>query len=166
MSGVELRVSEPGQDGEMHGGLKKYPLGRGGEDRPHSQDMTPMLRKLDGLSVKVDDVIYMPSLDAPDERPHPFVYFISIKNESDEKVTIRGRKWIVREDDGEVTVVEGDGVVGQSPVIGPGENFSYNSYHVTRGDGTAEGAFFGETEDGEWVFTRIPEFRLTVPGWA
>ena len=157
------------REGRDEGGDRKNPrlrLGTGGTNRSKSQDMTPMLRKLDGLSVKVDDVIYMPSLDAPDERPHPFVYFISIKNESDEKVTIRGRKWIVREDDGEVTVVEGDGVVGQSPVIGPGENFSYNSYHVTRGDGTAEGAFFGETEDGEWVFTRIPEFRLTVPGWA
>jgi ApaG protein len=128
--------------------------------------MTPLLRQLEGLSVRVDDVIYMPSLDAPDERPHPFVYFISIKNESQEKVTIRGRKWIVREDDGEVIVVEGDGVVGQSPVLGPGEHFSYNSYHVTRGDGSAEGAFFGETEDGGWVFTRIPEFRLQVPGWA
>ena len=128
--------------------------------------MTPLLRQLDGLTVRVDDVIYMPSLDAPDERPHPFVYFISIKNVSGEKVTIRGRKWVVREDDGEVTVVEGDGVVGQSPVLGPGENFSYNSYHVTRGDGTAEGAFFGETEDGEWVFTRIPEFQLKVPDWV
>lgn len=128
--------------------------------------MTPMLRKLDGLSVRVDDVIYMPSLDAPDERPHPFVYFISIKNESAEKVTIRGRKWIVREDEGEVVVVEGDGVVGQSPVIAPGDSFSYNSYHVTAGDGVAEGAFFGETEDGSWVFARIPEFRLKVPDWV
>ncbi len=125
-----------------------------------------MLRRLDGLSVQVDDVIYMPSLDAPDERPHPFVYFISIKNDSGEKVTIRGRKWIVREADGEVTVVEGDGVVGQTPVIAPSENFSYNSYHVTRGDAVAEGAFFGETDSGEWVFAPIPEFKLTVPGWA
>lgn len=131
-----------------------------------SSDMTPIMRKLDGLSVRVDDVIYMPSLDAPDERPHPFVYFISIKNESGEKVTIRGRKWIVREDDGEVTVVEGDGVVGQTPVIEPGESFSYNSYHVTRGDAVAEGAFFGETGSGEWVFAQIPEFKLTVPGWV
>jgi ApaG protein len=128
--------------------------------------MTPVLKKLNGLSVRVDDVIYMPSLDAPDERPHPFVYFISIKNDSTEKVTIRGRKWVVREDDGEVVVVEGDGVVGQSPVIEPGEHFAYNSYHVTRGDGTAEGAFFGETDDGDWVFTPIPEFRMEVPGWA
>lgn len=126
----------------------------------------PMLRNLDGLTVRVDDVIYMPSLDAPDDRPHPFVYFISIRNDSGERVTIRGRKWIVREEDGDVTVVEGDGVVGQSPVIEPGGHFSYNSYHVTRGDGLAEGAFFGETEGGEWVFARIPEFRLTVPGWA
>ena len=85
-------------------------LGRGRKEGPQSPDMSVMMRKLDGLSVRVDDVIYMPSLDAPDERPHPFVYFISIKNESGEKVTIRGRKWIVREDDGEVTVVEGDGV--------------------------------------------------------
>lgn len=129
-------------------------------------EMTPMLRKLDGLSVRVDDVIYMPSLDAPEERPHPFVYFISIKNESGEKVTIRGRKWIVREDDGEVTVVEGDGVVGQMPEIESGDNFSYNSYHVIREGGVAEGAFFGETADGEWVFAKIPEFRLEVPGWV
>lgn len=128
--------------------------------------MTPVLKELDGLSVRVDDVIYMPSLDAPDERPHPFVYFISISNESGEKVTIRGRKWVVRESDGEVTVVEGDGVIGQSPVIAPGESFSYNSYHVTRGEAVAAGAFFGETDGGEWVFTRIPEFRLEVPGWA
>ncbi len=128
--------------------------------------MTPLLRKLEGLTVRVDDVIYMPSLDAPDERPHPFVYFISIKNESGERVTIRGRKWVVREDDGEVIVVEGDGVVGQSPVLGPGEDFSYNSYHVTRGDGIAEGAFFGETDDGAWVFARIPEFRLKIPEWV
>ena len=34
------------------------------------------------------------------------------------------------------------------------------------GGATVEGAFFGETASGEWVFTRIPEFRLDVPNWA
>jgi ApaG protein len=114
----------------------------------------------------VEDVVYMPSLDAPPEKPHPFVYFISIHNDSTVPVTIRGRKWVVREDDGEVTVVEGDGVVGQTPMIEPGGNFSYNSYHVVAGGALVAGAFFGETADGEWVFTRIPEFRLIVPNWA
>ena len=70
-----------------------------------SISMAATIRELEGLSVRVDDVIYMPSLDAPEDKPHPFVYFITIKNGSDESVTIRGRKWVVRENDGEVTVV-------------------------------------------------------------
>ena len=115
----------------------------------------------------VDDVIYMPSLDHPDDRPHPFVYFINIKNESTERVCIRGRKWVVREDQtDEVIVVEGDGVVGQMPNLGPGEEFSYNSYHVARGSGTAEGTFFGQTEEGRRVYVRIPRFKLKLPEWA
>lgn len=128
--------------------------------------MAATIRELEGLKVKVDDVIYMPSLDAPDEKPHPFVYFISIKNTSSEAVTIRGRKWVVRENDGEVTVVEGEGVIGQTPLIEPGKDFSYNSYHVTREGAHVEGAFFGETASGEWVFARIPEFILKVPDWV
>lgn len=123
------------------------------------------ITELNGLSVQVDDVIYMPSLDAPADKPHPFVYFISIRNNSGQRVTIQGRKWVVREGS-DMTVVEGDGVVGQTPVLGPGEDFSYNSYHVTAEDAVAEGAFFGKTDSGEWVFARIPAFELTVPGWV
>ena len=128
--------------------------------------MAGVIRELKGLRVKVDDVIYMPSLDAPQDKPHPFVYFISIHNDSQLPVTIRGRKWMVREDDGEMAVVEGDGVVGQTPVIEPGGHFSYNSYHVVSCGAVASGAFFGEAAVGDWVFARIPEFRLEVPNWA
>jgi len=123
------------------------------------------IQELDGLEVKVDDVIYMPSLDAPADKPHPFVYFISIHNGTGREVTIEGRKWVLREGR-ETTVVEGDGVVGQKPRLAPGEKFSYNSYHVTLADATVEGAFFGSTEDGEWICARIPEFPLSVPEWA
>ena len=129
-------------------------------------DMAGVIREFEGLRVKVDDVIYMPSLDAPPNKPHPFVYFISIHNDSPMPVTIRGRKWVVHEDEGEVTVVEGDGVVGQTPTIAPGEHFSYNSYHVVAKGAQASGAFFGETATGEWIFARIPEFRLDLPGWV
>ena len=41
--------------------------------------------ELEPLRVSVDDVLYMPSLDAPTERPHPFVYFITITNDSEER---------------------------------------------------------------------------------
>jgi ApaG protein len=125
--------------------------------------MAKVIREFEALRVQVDDVVYMPSLEAPADKPHPFVYFISIHNESPVPVTLRGRKWVVHEDGGEVTVVEGDGVVGQCPVIEPGGDFSYNSYHVVAGRARVSGAFFGETATGEWIFTRIPEFRLEVP---
>ena len=128
--------------------------------------MAKAIREFEGLRVHVDDVIYMPSLETPADKPHPFVYFISIHNDSPVPVTLRGRKWVVREDGGDVAVIEGDGVVGQNPVIEPGGHFSYNSYHVVAGRARASGAFFGETAAGEWIFTRIPEFRLEVPDWA
>ena len=128
--------------------------------------MEGKILEFEALSVKVDDVVYMPSLEAPAEKPHPFVYFISIHNNSPVPVTIRGRKWVVMEENGEVVVVEGDGVVGQFPVIEAGGHFSYNSYHVVAGGAKVAGAFFGETADGRRIFTRIPEFQLVVPNWA
>ena len=72
----------------------------------------------------------------------------------------------MQEDQGEIAVVEGDGVVGQTPLIEPGGYFSYNSSHVVARGALASGAFFAETATGEWVFSRIPEFRLDVPEWA
>jgi ApaG protein len=120
------------------------------------------MRELEGLKVCVNEVVYMPSLDAPADKPHPFVYFITISNDSDHSVTIEGRKWVVREGEEQV-VVEGEGVVGQTPVLEPGQQFSYNSYHVVAADAVAEGAFFGRTTEGEWVFVRIPRFDLCVP---
>ena len=121
------------------------------------------ITELAGLRATVDRVVHLPQLDAPRERPHPFVYFITIHNDSPLAVTIRGRKWIVTDAEGQRVVVEGDGVVGQFPRIEPGANFSYNSYHTIGSDSVAEGAFFGVTENGEAVFTRIPRFELRVP---
>lgn len=129
--------------------------------------MENAFEELPGLVVVVEKIVYMPDLDAPPERPHPFVYFLNIKNNSTELVQIVGRKWVVRElSDNEVVVVEGDGVVGQTPEIAVGENFSYNSYHITRGNARAEGAFFGQTGDGKRVMVRIPSFDLEIPAGA
>ena len=111
----------------------------------------------------VDRVVYVPHLDAQPDKPFPFVYFITIHNDSDKTVTIRGRKWVVTDSHGETLVVEGDGVVGKCPKLLSGEHFSYNSYHTIGTDSVAEGAFFGVTEEGEAVFTRIPPFNLRVP---
>lgn len=125
-----------------------------------------MFEELEGLSVSVDDVIYMPNLEAPEDRPHPFVYFITILNQSDSEVRIVGRKWVIRQANGQCLVVEGDGVVNQEPVIRPGDEFTYNSYHVLGDHGQATGSFFGEAEDGKLIRAGIPEFELKIPQWA
>lgn len=120
---------------------------------------------LPDLIVNVDDVIYMPSLEAPPDRPHPFVYFITIVNKSAFTVKIYGRKWIVEELGNRKTVVEGEGIVGQKPEISVGEQFSYNSYHVVARSAEVTGSFFG-TSNGRPVFAQIPAFHLEVPKWA
>lgn len=125
----------------------------------------PALKKLDGVRVNIDRVVYMPTLEAPPERPHPFVYFITIANGSAATITIKGRKWVIRDGAGrQTTVIEGDGVVGKKPKLGPGEQFSYNSYHAVAGDSLAEGSFLAVCDDGTPVVIPIPPFALTVPG--
>ncbi len=125
--------------------------------------MPASFAELDGLSVTVDRVAFMPHLDAPSDKPFPFAYFITIHNQSAETITIRGRKWVVTDAVGETIVVEGDGVVGQTPRLEPGQNFSYNSYHVISSDSVAEGAFIGLTEEGQPVVVRIPKFTMQSP---
>ena len=129
--------------------------------------MAVKAEELTGLNANVDDVIYMPSLQAPDDRPHPFVYFITISNQSEEAVTIRGRKWIISDSETtQKTVVEGEGVATQTPHLAPGEDFSYNSFHMIKSDSTASGAVFATTDDGRVVYARIPDFDMHVPQWA
>lgn len=120
-------------------------------------------RELPGLSVNVTQVVHAPEFNGPPEKPHVFVYFITITNESDETVTIKGRKWVVREASGDTIAVEGDGVVGEFPRLEPGEQFHYNSSHTIATDAVAEGAYLGLTAAGEAVFTRIPAFTMRVP---
>ena len=123
-------------------------------------------QQLEGLSVEVSEVLYVPTLEAPEEKPHPFVYFINVINDSTEEVTLHGRKWMIREHDGELTILEGDGIVGLRPTIESKDRYSYNSYHVLAGSGTAWGAFYGVTSSGTRILVSIPEFGMAVPGWV
>ena len=120
-------------------------------------------KELLGLRVTVDKVVHHRDANFPAETPHAFVYFLTISNLSQETVKLLGRKWIIRAPDGTMEIVEGDGIVGETPTLPPGESFSYNSYHLAGGPLTAEGAFHGTTQSGERVFARIPPFAMTPP---
>jgi len=129
----------------------------------HCTPVSPAFRELSNLQVIIDKIVYVPALEAPPDRPYPFVYFITIDNQSPETVTIRGRKWVITDQAGQKIVVEGDGVVGEFPRLRPGEKFSYNSYHVIGSDSVAEGSFIGLTDEGGPFIVRIPQFKLDVP---
>ena len=122
------------------------------------------LLELPGLRVTVDRLLYQLLRPDQSDKPHSFIYFITIHNDSEVGVTIKGRKWVVTHSDGTMLVVEGDGVVGETPLIEPGEKFSYNSRHVIETPwAVAEGAYLGMDSLGRRVLTRIPRFKMNIP---
>ncbi|MCB1078255.1 MAG: ApaG domain [Verrucomicrobiae bacterium] len=122
--------------------------------------------KLEGLKVRVDELLYMPALETPPERPHPFAYFISIENQSDREVTLVGRKWIVRQESGGTLVVEGSGVVGKTPRLAIGDTFSYNSYHAVGAHAEVSGGYLFQDDHGNVFAARVPDYHLEIPLWG
>jgi ApaG protein len=119
---------------------------------------------LKGLRVTVDRIVYNVDFEGPLDRPYCFAYFITIHNDSDRRIAIKGRKWVVTNAAGEITAVEGAGVVGQFPALDPGETFSYNSFHLLETKtGAAEGSYLGVDSKGRKVRARIPRFEMKVP---
>lgn len=122
------------------------------------------IQEPEGLRVTVDRVVYNSQFATPPDRPYCFVYFISIRNGTNVSITFKARKWVVTNSCGEITAIEGDGVVGQCPTIGPGERFSYNSFHlVDTRTAVAEGSYLGIDATGQRVLVRIPRFQMAVP---
>lgn len=120
--------------------------------------------ELPGLKVELDKLVYRHAGEQlPPDRPHAFIYYLTIRNDSDRTVTLLGRKWVIEHVDGTHLVVEGDKIVGETPTLTPGEHFSYNSYHVTNCDGRVHGSFHGLDEQGHRIFVRIPMFDMVIP---
>jgi len=121
-------------------------------------------QEIPGLTARLDKLCYHHGgASLPADKPHAFVYFITIVNGSEHTVSLLGRKWVIWHADGTRLVVEGDKIVGETPRLAPGERFSYNSYHVTGGDARAEGSFHGVDELGRRIHVLLPPFDLTVP---
>ena len=125
----------------------------------------PASLELPGLRVDLDKLVYRNATDGqlPPDKPHAFIYFLTIHNGSDRTVTLLGRKWVIEHADGTRLVVEGDKIVGETPTLSPGEHFSYNSYHVGHCDARAHGSFHGVDATGAHIFVRIPPFDMTIP---
>ena len=116
-----------------------------------------------GISVEVK---YWPNRSIPRENHYFFVYFITIENNSDHTVQLTRRHWEIFDSTGERRMVEGEGVVGQQPVLKPGQKFQYNSGCNLNSDvGYMEGHYvLLNLLDGKEFNVPIPRFDLRVPG--
>jgi ApaG protein len=92
-----------------------------------------------------------------------FAYTISITNSGDITSQLIGRHWIVSDANGHVEEIRGLAVVGQQPVLKPGETFEYTSWtRLATPNGTMRGTFFCMTEDAHPFDAPIGEFGLTL----
>jgi len=121
-------------------------------------------REVPGLTARLDKLSYHHGgVTLPPDQPHAFVYFITIRNESDRVVTLLGRKWVIEQADASRQVIEGDRIVGETPRLAPGEQFSYNSFHPTGANARVHGSFHGVDETGRKIHVLLPPFDLVLP---
>ncbi len=118
----------------------------------------------DGVRISVQ-TMYIPEQSSPSTYMHVFAYRISIRNESDSYVQLMRRHWDIVEALGEKRVVEGEGVVGQQPVLAPDEDYSYVSGCVIRQPiGQMSGYYVMVRLKDRFSFpVLIPAFTLVIP---
>jgi len=116
-----------------------------------------------GISVTVTPR-YMPEESSPEQGRYFFAYTVEIINGSLDRVQLRSRHWRITDEHGNVQEVRGTGVVGEEPVLGPGESFSYTSgCPLPTPSGTMQGTYLMETAGGETFDAEIPAFSLDIP---
>ena len=93
-----------------------------------------------------------------------FSYTITIENISDTPFQLISRHWLIRDANHKVEEVYGEGVIGEQPVIKPGQKYTYSSGAVLETEmGTMEGRYFMLSVNKDEFEVAIPKFVLTVP---
>lgn len=101
--------------------------------------------------------------DEADNR-HVFAYTITLVNEGEHAVQLLSRHWIITDANSHIQEVKGKGVVGEQPVIKPGQSFEYTSGTVLATQvGTMSGSYQMQVVDGGEFSVPIPQFVLSVP---
>ena len=100
----------------------------------------------------------------PEDQHFVWAYQVTIDNQSDEKVQLKNRYWKITDSNGAKQEVKGEGVVGEQPVLNPGEKFEYTSgTPLTTPSGFMEGYYEMETKNGNKFEASIPLFSLDAP---
>lgn len=108
--------------------------------------------------------VYLEDQSSPGENHYVWAYHVRIENLGSDTVQLRNRYWRITDSFGRVQEVRGAGVVGEQPVLKPGESFEYTSgtpLHTP--SGIMVGSYQMETSSGERLDVAVPAFSLDSP---
>lgn len=116
-------------------------------------------------SIKVTvEPIYLDDQSSPDDNYFVWAYTVQIENEGDEVVQLKTRHWRITDAQGHTQEVRGAGVVGEQPVLEPGDCFEYTSgTPLKTASGIMVGSYQMQNESGEVFDVDIPAFSLDSP---
>ena len=107
---------------------------------------------------------YVPERSSPADAQYFFAYRIRISNAGEDTVQLLSRHWVITDGDGQVEHVRGPGVVGEQPVLEPGESFEYTSFcPLPTPIGSMHGSYQMVTAGGSTFDAEIAPFSLAVP---
>ena len=116
-----------------------------------------------GIRVQVASQ-YLPERSSPAEDQYYFAYRVRISNEGTERARLVTREWIITDSNGDVQHVTGPGVVGEQPLLSPGDAFEYSSFcPLKTAVGSMHGSYQMETDEGDTFEAVIAPFTLAVP---
>lgn len=116
-----------------------------------------------GVVIRVEPD-YLEDESEPAEARFFWAYTIEIENRGEESVQLMTREWRITDARGRTEIVRGDGVVGEQPVIEPGERFSYTSgAPLSTPSGFMSGQYIMRSGAGESFAASIPAFALDTP---
>ncbi|WP_375390712.1 Co2+/Mg2+ efflux protein ApaG [uncultured Sphingomonas sp.] len=119
-----------------------------------------------GVTVRVS-VSYLPEQSEPRRGRWFWAYHIRIENEGAEAVQLLTRRWVITDGRGARHSVEGEGVVGEQPLIEPGASYDYVSgCPLATPTGAMQGSYRMVGEDGRAFDVEIPRFALVAPAVA
>jgi ApaG protein len=123
----------------------------------------PFAETTRGITVRVS-VSFLPEQSEPPKGRWFWAYHIRIENEGQMAAQLMTRRWEITDGRGAKSLVEGDGVVGDQPVVMPGASYDYVSgCPLTTPSGNMQGSFGMVAEDGSSFDVAIPKFMLTAP---
>jgi ApaG protein len=125
--------------------------------------MSPDTLTASGIIIRVSTE-YLPHQSDPTRPAYAFAYTINITNMRTAAVKLLSRHWIITDKNNKIEEVKGNGVVGQQPVIAPGDTYQYSSGAVLQTDiGDMHGSYTMQDADGSLFEATIPLFVLAVP---